>query len=497
MPLKQALRCSVALLVCAASVSSQPTVVVPISTVSYGAWEGIGVSLAWWANVWGSSAALADVVFSCQAAVSVPGIAAPLPGLCMNIARYNLGGSSNTSAYGASIVYSPSIPWWKQIQGFWLDYASDDPSSASFDWSRDANQRAMLLAAKARGADTFEMFSNTPMWWMLNNHNPSGSADGTSDNLQPWNIANHSKYVAIAAAHFASAWNLSFASLELFNEPIAGWWKADGTQEGCHFEVATQAAALEALPAQLAARGLAGHLRVAASDESRIDMALATWAALPAAAKQVIDQVNVHGYQDGGDRAGLYQAAVVAGGKVLRDSEYGDGDGSGGTLISSFLADWSALHPLGWCYWQIVDVASGWGLLLGDADAGALSAANTKHFVVAQLSRHLRPGMATLGTLDARNATAAALDVGARRLVVITANQAASPADVRIDLAAFAAAPAGAVAAWLTSTASATPDPTAAHTPLTGVVVAADKTVAISLPAWGVVTLEIDGVRLT
>lgn len=414
----------------------------------------------------------------------------------MNIARYNVGGSSNTSAGGNSIVYSPNIPWWKQIQGFWLDYASDDPTSASFDWSRDVNQRQLLLAAKARGADTFELFSNSPMWWMLYNHNPSGSADGTSDNLQTWNVANHSKYIAIVAAHFRDAWNLSFTSLELFNEPIAGWWKADGTQEGCHFDVATQAAALAALPEQLAERGLTGHVRVAASDESRIDMALSTWAALPAAAKKIIDQVNVHGYEEGGDRTALYQAAVVVGGKVLRDSEYGDGDGSGGTLITSFLADWASLHQRGWCYWQIIDVAGGWGMLLGDANSGALTAVNTKHFVVAQLSRHLRPGMTTLGSLDARNATAAALDVSAHRLVVITANQIASPTKLKIDLSAFASAPAGSVAAWITSTASSTPDPSAAHSPLSGVVVANDKTVELSLPAWSVVTLEIDGVSI-
>lgn len=84
---------------------------VPISTTSFGAWEGWGTSLAWWANVWGTSAALADVAFSCHDAIAVPGIAQPLPGLCMNIARYNLGGSSNASAGGQRIVYSPNIPW--------------------------------------------------------------------------------------------------------------------------------------------------------------------------------------------------------------------------------------------------------------------------------------------------------------------------------------------------------------------------------------------------
>ena len=489
---------AVCLLAAAAAQHSRaaaPVSVKILAQTTYGEWEGWGVSLAWWAAVWGNSVPLADAAFSCADAVAVPGVQIALPGLCFNIARYNVGGCSNASAKGETIVYSPNIPWWKQGRAFWLDYDSDDPSSTSFDWNADPVQVAMLLAAKARGADTFELFSNSPVWWMLNNHNPSGNGDGGKDNLQPWNVANHSKYMAIVAAHTQAAWNVSWSSIELFNEPIANWWTAAGTQEGCHFDAATQAAALQALPAELAARGLAGTVRVAASDESQVDMALSTWRALDASTRAIIDQVNVHGYQHGGDRAALYAEAVVAGKKVLRDSEYGDGDGTGGTLATSVLADWASLHPLGWCYWQVVDVAAGWGMLQGDADTQRLVAVNTKHFVVAQFSRHIRPGMRTLGAADDRSATAAALDASSGVLVVVTANQQAAAADVVIDLSAFAAAPAGAADAWLTSTASATPDPAAAHSPLAGVRVAANKTIALSLPPWSVLTVEVKGVK--
>jgi galactan endo-1,6-beta-galactosidase len=477
--------------------SGAPVAIPILSGTTFGLWEGWGVSLAGWAVVWGQSPALADVAFSCAEAVAVPGLPTPLPGLCLNIARFNVGGSSNRTAAGDRIVYSARIPWWKQARGFWLDYESDDPASPSFDWTADANQQAMLLAARARGADTFELFSNSPMWWMLYNHNPSGADDGSKDNLQAWNVANHSKYMAIVAAHTRDLWNVSWSSIELFNEPIANWWTATGTQEGCHFDASTQAAALRALPAELAARNLTGHIRVAASDESRIDMALSTWSAFDAPTRAIIDQVNVHGYQEGGDRAALYAAAVVAGGKVLRDSEYGDGDGSGGTLASSVLADWAALHPRGWCYWQLIDVADGWGMIKGDADSGALTAVNTKHYVVAQFSRHIKPGMRTLGTGDPRNATAAAYDAARQRLVVVVANQQAAAADFTVELASFFQVPPGPVAgAWITSTASAQPDPAAAHSPLAGLAVDDSKSVALSLPPWSVVTIEVAGVAV-
>jgi len=182
------------------------------------------------------------------------------------------------------------------MQAFWLDWASNNPSSSSWDWSRDAAQVAMLQLAAARcterGDCRLELFSNSPVWWMLLNHNPSGSASGLSDNLQPWNQANHSWYMTAVAAHARDVWGVDFSSIELFNEPAAEWWRSDGTQEGCHFDRGTQAAVLATLPAALQHFGLNGSLRVAASDESYVDMALATWQALGPDAQAVIDQVR-------------------------------------------------------------------------------------------------------------------------------------------------------------------------------------------------------------
>jgi hypothetical protein len=123
------------------------------------------------------------------------------------------------------------------------DWASSDPSSSSWDWSRDVNQLNLLRLSAAHGLDSIEVFSNSPVWWMCQNHNPSGAADG-GDNIQSWNIANHSVYMATVASHLKNAWGLPVTSIELFNEPSGGWWKADGTQEGCDFAHTTQAGVL-------------------------------------------------------------------------------------------------------------------------------------------------------------------------------------------------------------------------------------------------------------
>lgn len=118
---------------------------------------------------------------------------------------------------------------------------------------------------------------------------------------------------------------------------------------------------------------------------------------------------------------------------------------------------------------------------------------NTKYYVVAQFSRHIRPGMTILGgAADPRNATALALSADGATLVVVTSNPTGAPADVVVDVSAFGRSQAGApVAQWLTSMASGTPTPGAAYTRVSGAVVAKDLTVALSLPAFGLVTLEV------
>jgi galactan endo-1,6-beta-galactosidase len=210
-------------------------------------------------------------------------------------------------------------------------------------------------------------------------------------------------------------------------------------------------------------------------------------------------QVNVHGYQQGGDRASLYNAVVAQGGKVLRDSEYGDGDGSGATLAASLFADWSALHPTGWCYWQLLDVSPGWGLLQMDANAGAPGVVNTKYYVVAQFSRHIRPGSVVLSTAaaDPRNSTAAAWDSSSGVLTLVTSNPKSSAVNVTFDLSGFGTVPPGPVAGqWMTNMTSAVPWASAAYAQVSGAVVTSESQLVLLLPALFITTVEVAGVQL-
>jgi galactan endo-1,6-beta-galactosidase len=408
---------------------------------AWGTWEGWGVSLGWWANVFGSRDDLADLVFTTNYTTFN---GASLPGLGMNIARYNAGACNTNLIDGASIQLSSDMPEFKQMFGYWVNWFSADPTSSSWDWSGDLKQRTMLQKAAARGANLLELFSNSPLWWMCNNHNPSGSDDGTDDNLQSWNYQAHAVYLATIAAYASNHWGIVFDSVEPFNEPSADWWTATGTQEGCHFDTGTQAAVVGYLRAALDSQGLTAT-RVAASDESYYDQATATWDSFSTATQAQIGQVNVHGYQYGGGRRDLLYRAVA--GQRLWNSEYGESDGTGVSLASNLNLDFRWLHPTAWCYWQAFD-SGGWGLIQSNPGDNWIGSANMKYFVLAQYTRHIRPGMVIIDGGEGN--TIAAYDAANRKLVIITMNYDLAQ-NITYDLSAFYAA-AGPIQRWMTAT---------------------------------------------
>ncbi len=362
----------------------------PDPTSNWGAWEGWGTSLCWWANVFGMRDDLADILFTRD---TVSYDSQSLPGLGLNIVRYNIGGCSSTPINGDSMVASPNIPSWKQIQGYWLNWTSSDPASDSWNWWVDSNQRNAMWKARDRGVNLIDMFSDTPMWWMCSNHNPSGADDG-GDNLQS--------------------------------------------------------------RSELDARGLTNTL-VAASDETSYDQARTTWSSFSSATKDTVGRVNFHGYQYEGGRRDLLYDDVHAAGKPLWMSEYGEGRGSGMRLATNLCLDMRWLHPTAWVYWQAYDGfdkdGGAWGLIQVDEDNGTVGAVNPKYWVLTQYARHIRPGMRILsGGADVN--TVAAYDTSASRLVLVTANY-GTPQWVTYDLSRFSSVGGGAngvVRRWITVT---------------------------------------------
>jgi galactan endo-1,6-beta-galactosidase len=272
------------------------------------------------------------------------------------------------------------------------------------------------------------------MWWMTKNHNPSGAADG-SENIQSWNLEQHAVYLATVAKQFKDQWDIEFETVEAFNEPSANWWKANGTQEGCHIDVKTQATIVGYLQTHLASRGL--KTRISASDESYYDQAVTTLKTIGSSALGKINRIQVHGYQKGsGDRAGVRSLATKAG-KSLWNSEYGDGTASGADLARYLLQDLRTLKPTAWIYWQVLD-SGGWGLIDADNDAGTLGSATQKYFVLAQFARHMRPGMRIFD--GGRDNVVAAYDASKSKLVIVAVNWDAAQY-INFELSGFSGRP--------------------------------------------------------
>jgi len=141
------------------------------------------------------------------------------------------------------------------MDGYWLNGASTSPTSSSWNWSVDSNQRMAMSKARDNGANIFELFSNSPMWWMCLDYNPSGASDG-SENIQPSKLQQHALYLATIAKYASLNWGITFASVEPFNEPSGSWWTANGKQEGCHVKVATQSSIVNYLRTELNDQGL-------------------------------------------------------------------------------------------------------------------------------------------------------------------------------------------------------------------------------------------------
>lgn len=391
-------------------------------------WQGWGTSLCWMGKVYGQRDDLADVLFTLN---EVKLGAEILPGLGMNIVRYNAGACSWNTVEGRQMVKSEIILPYRQVEAFWMDPTNPDPNSQGWNWSVDANQREMMLKAKRRGADKFELFSNSPIWWMCKNDNPSGAPNASDDNLREDHYEAFAKYLAEVAVHSQKFWGVKFTTVDPFNEPLSWWWDANCKQEGCHFSVPAQNRLLPMLRKALDERGLK-NLPIAASDETHVTHAIQAWEGFDERTKRIIKQLNVHGYE--GVDSPRKKLRESVGSLPVWLSEHGEDDRSGLTLAKSLIRDVNALGAVAWCYWQPLD-GSGWGLIDADPPAGTIGNANAKYFVLAQFSRHIRKGMRMLKL--ASEDTLAAYHSRSKKLVIVVINAEKQTVSRKIDLAEF------------------------------------------------------------
>jgi len=88
----------------------------------------------------------------------------------------------------------------------------------------------------------------------VQNHNPSGRPSvATPADLEP---AQHAVYLATVARYVPRPIGCRLQLGRAVQRPDGSWWTADGTQEGCHFQPATQRPVINYLRSELNARDL-------------------------------------------------------------------------------------------------------------------------------------------------------------------------------------------------------------------------------------------------
>lgn len=376
------------------------------------AFEGWGTSLCWFANVIGGWSdknrnEIADLLFSKDR------------GLGLNVVRYNIWGGDHPDhrhmrAGGAGAGFMPSEDTW--------------------DWEADENQRWMLLAARDRGADQFEAFSNSPPYWMTVSQCSAGSADAGS-NLKEEYYETFAEYLTEVVQHYRDRYGLVFQTLDPLNEPNTLFWHQYNRQEGCHFDPKDQMKLIKQVRRRLEQKGLTGT-QISASDEYSIDIALDTFRSFDGEARECIYRINTHSYE-GSMRRELREIASQYG-KRLWMSEYGNGGNTGHDhcsilpaldLAAQIIKDLNGLNPTAWVYWQAVEDEAGtvmedgnWGLIHGDFTGGTEEYCLTKkYYAMGNFSCFVRPGYHLLDT--GLEAAAAFCSGDGRRLILILCNK--------------------------------------------------------------------------
>ena len=401
-----------------ASESQAQTKVVVDPGKRYQVFEGWGTSLCWWAvkaGAWSES----------NRSKLLGAIADPDTGLGYTIFRYNIGGGDqpghNHLDKGDG---GANVPGYKPTE------------KGDFDWTADPYQRTIAIELSKRvKSPIFEAFSNSPPWWMTKSGCVSGSSDG-SDNLKADYFDDFADYLSEVALHFKKEWGITFRTVEPFNEPSAGWWKANGGQEGCGFKN-NQSKMIEELGKALKAKGLFPETSVSAADETNIGSALSQFNSYSSDALSYMFQVNTHSYSGGDNRAKLYNAAFAKDKKVWQ-SETGPLHKSGDENIALWmagviLADLRDMKASAWVDWQIGDPAENWRSLALNHSKQTFTP-NARYYMHAAFSRFIRPGSRIIDS-DNSNTLAALREDGS--LVLVVRNGSSSDAKYSFDLTAF------------------------------------------------------------
>jgi O-glycosyl hydrolase len=419
--------------------------------------DGWGTALVWFANITGGwpdelRNQLADDLFGED-------------GLNFNIARYNIGGgdSPETTPYmrkGGAVPgywnrpaeYGPTLENtgdWKEQENWW-----DPENPDHWNWKADANQRWWLEAAKERGADTFEAFSNSAPYFMTRSGYVSGNWNPWDDNLKADQFENFATYLTTVVDHLQKDLDIEFKTLSPINEPYTGYWRALGRQEGSNWSRASQMKIINEVQKQLDDKQL--QTVVSAMDETNPQKFRENWDQYNAETRANIGQLNVHTYwpeqqigvrdlaKTSGKRLWMSEVDLSPGGMGQDHSDIR----TGLALSERVTTDIQKLEPEAWVLWQAIedevnmspDHENGnWGLIQVDFDPQDFSKVqiykNKKYYAMGNYSKFIRPGSQVINSNS--SSTLAAINKEEESVVIVYTNSSTEEKELNFDLSGF------------------------------------------------------------
>ena len=401
--------------------------------------DGWGVSLCWWAGQCGK--------WSDQKIDQIIDWLVSPTGLNYSHFRYNIGGGDDPENRNCTPHHMGNGKGLRaEMEGF-KDFSGDE-----YHWDRDAAQRKIMLKIREKRPDAvFEAFSNSCPYYMTYSGCVSGNTDGGKDNLKPEYYEEFAHYLVDVCKHYKDEYGIEFKTLEPFNESVTGFWYANGSQEGCHFDYQSQVNFIRVLEPVLRESGLSTV--ISASDETNVGLSVEGFKQYKSAGiLPLVGQWNTHTYS--GSNADRARLALLAhqNDMPLWMSETGSGgNGIGGnlSLAQRLIDDMRYIQPEAWIDWQYMEEANDQWCTIRGSFANQTYSKVKNYYVRQQCTRFIPRGYDIVTSLCPQSL--AAVNASRDTLVLVVLNEGAKTIH-HIDLSLFGDLPAlSAIKAYRTS----------------------------------------------
>ncbi|HEX8524968.1 MAG TPA: glycoside hydrolase [Tepidisphaeraceae bacterium] len=353
--------------------------------------EYFGASDAWYAQTvggWNSTArsGIADLLFS------------QTSGIGLSCWRFNIGGGIDP---GISIPQRTADTF--------------ETGQGTYDWTKCANERWFLAAAKGRGVPQYVAFSNSPTRRMTKNgHTYADSTVGTT-NLKTGYEGQFAKYLVDVVKHFRdnpdATQRVNFSYISPVNEPEWDW--NGNTQEGTRWSVSDIKNVTNALYSELANQSVSSQILIAEAGQiqdmysgpSYVD----AFAGDASVNTKLGQRLTYHSYWSDDPTTQLVQTRALLAAKLAQypgwkagESEYsilGDnGPGRDLTMTTALNVarvihyDLTVANSTAWTWWLAMSAAN-WkdGLIYLDMNTQTYQASKTL-WALGNYSRFIRPG---------------------------------------------------------------------------------------------------------